>query len=349
MSVSSAVSVGVAPSSINLGTAERGETVSGSVYLTLDGLENRFLVRPTYQSTSSGTYELDLAANYSTETANRNDFRSWISFPTSGQPVDPSTSRSVGGTTVESEVPFNITVPNDAEPGWYVGKINVNPQISRNPGSGSLSIRAVARPTVMFRVPGEVRRSAEVVESRGFRTGDSLGTATVRLENTGTVSAHLSQGDVDIRGPDGLEINASDSGDVVLEPGETQTVPVSWETSSTLPAGNYEVQGTYNYMTGAVFVDQTVQITDFIQDVEISDPGDDQNSGLGETGSNTTWIILFVLVVLGVLLYSFDIDPVWIMSFLGVAGLAVLVLTTGLPIWILGLTVIAVVFVLYYL
>lgn len=343
------VSLGVAPSSLNLGEVERGETASGTIFLTVNDLEQRFLVRPAYQSVSADTYELDLADNYTVESANVNNFGSWMSFPSSGDVVDPGTSEAVGGTLFESEVPFEVRVPEDAEPGWYVASIRLNPQISQDVSGTGVSLRAITRPTIIFRVPGEVRREVEVVDSRGFRTGTSSGAARLTVRNTGTVSVYLDPENVGVVDPTGSNFDPPTGGETRIEPGETESVTVGWDGQGEIPAGNYQVQGAYNHLTGAMFVDQTVQITDFVQDVQISEPEGNQTGPLGETGGDNTWIIVFLLVVLGVLLYSFDIDPVWILSITGLLGITALVLTTGLPTWVLGLTVVGLIALLYIL
>jgi hypothetical protein len=41
-----------------------------------------------------------------------------------------------------------------------------------------------------------------------------------------------------------------------------------------------------------------------------------------------------VLVLLAVVLYSFDMDPTWIIAISSIMGLTFLALTGGLPIWV---------------
>ncbi len=344
-----AVSLGVSPSSINLGVVERGETVNSQFYLTASSVDQRFLTEPAYEGVRMSTYRLDLGGNYSTEQVNRKEWEDWLIFPGSGEVVDPSTSQSIGGNEFEGEVPFRISVPPDAEPGWYAAKLRVNPRIQRDASGGSVVVRSVARPTVTFRVPGEVTRDIEVVSSRGFRTGESQGTATLGLRNRGTVTAVLSSDQFEVLGPQGLNIESvSEDPGVTIPAGETRTVRLDWEKQQDIEAGNYQVQGVYNHMTGAVFVDQTVQVTDFIQqNVNVTSSGDGSGGVVGEAGGTSTYLILGLLVLLGVLLYSFEIDPVWIFTILGLLGIAAVVFTTGLPMWVLGLTVVGTAVVLY--
>jgi hypothetical protein len=347
--LSGAVSIGIAPSSQNLGVVERGETATSDVFLLVNDLDQRFVVRPEYQSVSEGTYESELGENYSSESANRRNFAPWLSFPSSGQTVDPAESVDGSGDGFDASVPFQISVPEDAEPGWYVGKIDLNPQINQDVPDAGVGLRAVARPTFLFRVSGDVSREVEVVQTQGFRTGESQGTATATFRNTGSVTAFLSADDFQVVGPGNIGTNERIGGEFKLGPGESRTIRLDWEKEGEMPAGNYRVQGVYNHMTGAVFVDETVQIQDFLQNVEVTEPEGNQTGPLGETGSDNTWVIVLALMVLATIMYSFDIDPVWILTLVGVLGLTGLVILLSLPIWILALTVIVLVVVLYVL
>lgn len=336
-----AVSLGVSPSSVNLGSVERGETASSQFYLTANSLDQRFRVEPKYVALSKDTYDFDLGRNYSVEQVNRRNWENWLSFPRSGDVVDPSTSRNVAGNEFEAQVNFSVAVPPDAEPGWYAAKIRVNPRIDRDPSGGQIVLRSVSRPTVSFRVPGRVTRQIDVVRSRGFRTGDNKGTASLTLRNEGSATAVLNNDDFEVLGPQGLETdNVEEDSQVTILSGEARTVRVNWQREQDLEAGNYQIQGVYNHMTGAVFVDESVQVTDFIREsVNVTEPNEDATGVVGQAGGSSTWVILILLVLLAVVLYSFEIDPVWILVSVGLLGIAAAVFVLNLPMWVLVLTV----------
>jgi hypothetical protein len=69
-----------------------------------------------------------------------------------------------------------------------------------------------------------------------------------------------------------------------------------------------------------------------IPDIEINSASDN----LTPTGQNTeslsrlSWMVILVIAFLAVLLYSYDIDPKWIIAPIGVAGIIFLVSKTGL-------------------
>lgn len=349
----SAQSIGVFPSEASFGTVERGETASTNLYLSVSGQDRRFVTRPEYSSVSRSfreDLEMDTAPNYTYEEASVEDWSDWMDFPQSEVVVDPSTTLSANGRSFEGSVPIRITVPQEAEPGWHIARVNVNPQLADGAEGTGVGLRGVVTPTVAVRVPGEVERGFEIVSSQGFRTGTDEALAQITIENTGTVTSTLTPTRFSVVSQsDGSTSQTNPTQGVLLSPGEQQTLSASWSARD-LPAGNYRTQAAIGYMTGSFFVDEQVQVTDFVQEnVRVRSPDDNRTGGLGEPGGNATWIILLVLVVLGVILYSFNIDPVWIIAVSSLVGLAFLALTGGLPIWVPLAVIIVGVAVLYLL
>lgn len=69
-----------------------------------------------------------------------------------------------------------------------------------------------------------------------------------------------------------------------------------------------------------------------IPDIEIS-PADSYNNSTGQNSvapSRESWIIIMGLVFLGVLMYSFEIDPKWIVMLVGLTGLVFLLHQLGI-------------------
>ena len=69
-----------------------------------------------------------------------------------------------------------------------------------------------------------------------------------------------------------------------------------------------------------------------IPDIEISS-AEEYNNSTGQntrSQSNLNWIVILGLIFLGVIIYSFNIDPKWVIIFLGLAGVLYLVSYLGL-------------------
>jgi hypothetical protein len=334
----SAQSIGVSPSEANFGTVERGETVSTNVYLSVSGQETRFVTRPEYSPVSTPfikDLELDTAPNYTHEEVSMEDWSAWLDFPRSEVVIDPSTTLSADGRAFQGRIPIRISVPQNAEPGWHIARLNINPRLAEGAEGTGVGVKAVVTPIVAVRVPGEVEREFELVSSRGIRTGTDEALVRINVRNTGTVTSNLRNTRFSVVSQsDGSTAQTNPTSGVTLSPGEQQALEAYWSAQD-LPAGNYRAQAAVGYMTGSFFVDEQVQITDFIQEnVNVESPEGNRTGSLGEPGGDATWIILLVLVLLAVVLYSFDMDPTWIIAISSIMGLTFLALTGGLPIWV---------------
>jgi hypothetical protein len=334
----SAQSIGVFPSEANFGTVERGETVSTDVYLSVSGQDQNFVTRPEYSPVSTSfvkDLELDTAPNYTHEEVSMEDWSAWLGFPRSEVVIDPSTTLSANGRSFQGRIPIRVSVPQDAEPGWHVARLNINAQLAEGADGTGVGVQAVVNPIVAVRVPGDVEREFELVSSRGVRTGTDEALVRITVQNTGTVTSTLRNTRFSVVSQtDGSTAKTDPSQGVTLSPGEQQSLEAYWSAQN-LPAGNYRTQAAVSYMTGSFFVDEQVQITDFIQEnVNVESPDDNRTGSLGEPGGDATWIILLVLVILAVVMYSFDVDPVWIIAISSILGLTFLALTGGVPIWV---------------
>lgn len=307
--------------------------------------DSRFLLRPGVSRADSYDYGFE---NYDIEDVSRESFSDWIEFPNAGESVDPDEKVNAGDATFEGAINYSLTVPESAEPGWHVGRIRLAPRFPSEVEGSAVSLRATIQPIIVFRVPGEVDREFEVESSQGFRVAPNRALGSITVRNTGTVTSLLDTGTLNITGPQGYTETSTNT-QYRLSPGERTRMRVYWS-SEPLPAGNYEAQGALPHMTGAAFVDTSFTVTDFVnENVDITDPEGNQTGLAGETGGTSTWLIIGVLVLLGVLMYSFEIDPVWIIALLGVLGVAAVVLTTPLPDALAAVAIVLVAVVMYAL
>jgi len=123
-----------------------------------------------------------------------------------------------------------------------------------------------------------------------------------------------------------------------LAPGETKVVETFWSDTD-IEAGNYRVEGDVNYLTGQAYIDDAINVSEVIQFQ--SDPETDE-----EDQNIPPWLILMVLVLVGSLMYYLDLDPVWIILLLGVAGISFYIIMAGLPNYLIGVLLLVSVIVL---
>ncbi|MCD6371263.1 MAG: hypothetical protein J7L39_00910 [Candidatus Aenigmarchaeota archaeon] len=152
-----AISVGVSPSSIDLGELKRGEvkgfyfdlltSYSGSmsVYVQIERLPRDILLR--YKNIFNEISEEDAS--------------SWIKIEQNPIPL-----QRVNESLQSRRVTLKIAVPPDAEPGYHFLKIIPNPIITENVSSqvGGVAV-SIASIILKFRVKGSVERNGEILDT----------------------------------------------------------------------------------------------------------------------------------------------------------------------------------------
>ncbi|MFB6145136.1 MAG: hypothetical protein ABEJ99_01375 [Candidatus Nanohaloarchaea archaeon] len=356
-SQAAAVSVGAAPGVKDLGTLNRGQTYEVTFYITTNAKEP-FEIDPQYSSPLTSIFQRygNRAYDFNPDNASQESIKSWVKFRNKGRYViDPSTVKVIrlangGMTRAAGKVTFDIRVPNDAEPGYHAGALELHPDFSTG-GSGN-QVRLIAQPHLLFtfKVPGVAVRDLKVTRVRGLRSGDNSARLLVNVKNTGTVTTQITKSDFKVLSKDGESMAELSPGGAIIKPGEVKRIKMTWTQPDELKAGNYVLRGTSDYMTGKAFVDQPFSITDFIQ-IKNTGAATNNNTGGGNGGSKSalpTWLVVMVLVLLGVIMYSFDIDPVWIILIVGIAAISVFVLMTDLPIWLIAIALIIGVGMVYW-
>ncbi len=355
-SSASAVSIGTVPGIQELGTVERGETVEVNFYVKTNA-RNEFVLRPEYSRPSNDFFQplnrKDRSYDFEPEQASQEDISSWIDWEREEFRVDPSTKRTATTRTgdrisgVQGTVTFDLNVPQDAEPGYHAGYVHMNPDLSDS--GGTVQNIGLARPMFVFRVPGEATRDLEISDVQGLRAGDSSARVDLVLENTGTVTVGVRPAEFSIF-QGASQMDEVNTGTIYVEPGSREVIRQDWGTGGRLEAGEYRIRGTMNYVTGTAFFDQTFDITQFVQ-IQSSDQNVAGNrTGVpgGSGGDLPLWLVAMILILLGVLLYSFEIDPLWIVAIVGVTAISLFILMTGLPTWLIAVLIILTFTMIYY-
>jgi len=346
---SSAYYVGVAPGVNEIGEIDRGETREFEFYIQTDrdNLEvDTSLTRPSTQILRDGyAYDYGIEKNeYSAE-----PISDWISFREPEYYDNRKIETEKGGTiTVDGKLTYFLDIPQDAEPGYHIGIVKLNPSITG--GDATVNTRSVSDHVFVFRVPGNAERSVEVENVEALRTGDS----TVRLEaearNTGTVTTRVVSSDADILSDSGQKITDYNIGGEFIEPGETKTITSGWSSNEgDITAGNYQTRGQLNYLTGQAFFSDSLAVTDYIQIENADNESSNQIiPGDGSGDSPPLMLIVIALVLSGSIMYAFEIDPLLIIMAIAVLGISSVIWFTALPVSMIGMVVLLSAGLFYY-
>lgn len=324
---SAAVSVGVAPAYTDLGTVERGETAKLDIYLTT-GSDTPFRVNPSFRQ-ALGADKFGSGSTVPSDQVSEQDIEDWISFSQDNFAVIPNESNTValgGGTLVSSNgrITMYIDVPEEgAEPGYHLGSIKASPVTGGDTGFGA-SVNALSRAQFSFRVPGDAERQVQITDVNAFRVDDSIVRIDTRVENTGTVTTSTNSTRLLIENYVGENVENLDSEDTSLQPGEAEWISTFWE-GEDVDEGEYTLKGSVNYMTGSAFTSESFSITDY---VNVQPVNNTENQSGEPTGNQSLplWLVVMFLILVGVLMYSFEIDPMWIMVFLAFLATSIFIL-----------------------
>lgn len=348
----SAQSVGAAPGEVRLGEIDRGEEETFNIYFTSSGTTEPFEVSLKYQEPFRGSI---LGGNtyINPEEFSEQEIESWVSFSEETYTIDPSSDtvqNLADGSTVRADGSAEITVrvPEDAEPGYHGGQIQVNPKFPSGSGFGA-RVLGLARPSFYFRVPGDVERRIEYRGIEAVRTDENQAQIVATFRNTGTVTTALAGGEADISKRDEGNVGtALLNTNLRIPPGETRRMDTRW-TSNNVEGGNYEISGTVDYRTGQVFVSDSFTLTDAPREpVEVDQPGQDDSGP--EEGSDFPWLLaILLLVLIGLLLYYAGFDFFWTVTILGMIVIIIFILATDTSIIVLLAAMTGAGLLMYYL
>lgn len=349
VSQAAAYSIGLAPPQTNLGQVERGETYEVEFYLVASDLSQPETLEPVAGRVSSNTLEGMGQQNYfDYDEYSAEPVAPWINFDQDTYTVRPGdASYEVAGREVSANVSFFLDVPSTAEPGYHAVNIQFEPQQSEGEGS-SIQTIALMPHKVFFRVPGDAERELSIEEMNGVRTDNDAVRVTADVRNTGTVTTYLPPQRLDVSSEQGPGGSVGMGGEYI-PPGETVTIERTWsKLNQEIDAGNYRVTGSLDYATGSAFVDETFTISDFIQIT----PGGGSGEGIipsGQDGSSPpTFLILMFLVIVGSIMYAFEIDPLLIILSMASLGAMAFIYFSGLPLYVAGAVLVMTVALFYY-
>lgn len=336
-------SIGTAPGVQDLGVIDKGETNEYRFYITTRGIDTPFLVNPEFNRESASMLEGRFDSSFESDSISQQDKMEWIDFYQDTYEVDPSERNIVsledGGTVVyNQEIEFTVSVPEDAESGYHMGTVDLNPEMDRRGvGASSVLNLGLTKYIFYFRVPGHAERDLNIMDVRAVRTGGEEARFDFIVRNNGTVTSWVRTARTEIFDREGVETGELTTGGQYIAPGESRVISTTWNNDQ-VEGGEYRVRGEMDYITGNSFVDETVSISDMVQVERESE----------EEGYSTLWLVLIGLVILGVMMFSFKVDPIHIMAVLGAGGISWFIYWMGLPNYLIGVLITVTVALIVY-
>ncbi|MFB6180616.1 MAG: hypothetical protein ABEJ93_01945 [Candidatus Nanohalobium sp.] len=325
VSATAAEGIGVTPSVKDIGTLQKGESRQVDLYLDLKGYDTPITVKPSYNRPMLDRL-LGGSSSIRPSSYSGQDISPWISFSQDEYTVTPNASVEVGDRSFDGKITYTISVPaREAEPGYHAGFLELDTS-SVGEGSGfgaSFVAKGVHR--FIFRVPGVAQRNIDY-EARVLRTGPDQISVVARFVNRGTVTTLVRNTEFNLTNMNGNFSTSRLFGNVRV-PAQGSETEVMQINSEKISAGNYRLSGRADYMTGVATESDSFSLSDVVEvrpeELEEQGPG----SGV-EDESLPMWLVIMTLVVVGVLMYSFGIDPIWIVAVVGIIGISLFIITS---------------------
>jgi hypothetical protein len=240
-SLTQAVSVGVSPPFLDMGELEPGQSKIARFYVITPS-EDLFIVdlaaskiEDMYTVFDEDRYK-DLLPFYSEQ-----DPSPWIKFidnPVELFPPEEEIKAKFGTIERMREIKFIIKIPEDAEPGYHIGKIHMNPKIIQE--DNSISLISIVPLKYIVKVKGEAVRKGEIINIDTNGVVNSNLWLRIFYQNTGTVTTTLDGGHVTILDKYGRAMIGSRTNLGFVKPGEIEELD-AFIKYDLLDKGTYEV------------------------------------------------------------------------------------------------------------
>lgn len=261
----SAVSVGTAPGVYDLGELDPGTNVAFRFYLITNS-QNDMLVTLSYIPVHYDTYQRSVTSGYRfiAEEASQEDISSWVEIVRSPLLLSPERIMVVnlpsgGVIKANEEADIILHIPENADPGYHAGAINLGPQVaSGSRGTGVMTI-AVTRFIFVFRVSGEAKRDGEIMTIIGDRLEENKAKIDVLFKNTGTCTLYARVTELRLYDKFGKQVANLQSGATLLRPNMIGSLSSYW-TGNEMKPGTYRAEAKVDYITGYDTMEASVEI-----------------------------------------------------------------------------------------
>jgi len=253
------LTVGVSPAVLDLGEIEPGTSKIARFYLVTTSEEKFFVyMKPNKGNIRTFTIDKykDYINNYSEE-----DASSWVEFLRNPvemeEPLNKETTKIGAPINGAREVIFILKIPEDAEPGYHSGRIDLEPTTFEGAPS-MISIKAVAPLIFIFKVPGTAIREGKILEiSSGDYTPDGRLKLNIYFQNTGTITLHAT-GSAEIWDDRG-KLDSMGTNFAGVEPGKIVNFVGFWSPKN-MEIGKYNATARIDYVTGSAFKQSIIDV-----------------------------------------------------------------------------------------
>jgi hypothetical protein len=257
------LSVGVIPGVEDLGEVKKGQEVTMEFYVNTD-YDGTLPVSLSFIQPSLSYLNPSGGPNYkfNSSEASQEVISDWIIFVEKRIYLnnEKETYKLEGGGYVTANGRFEavLEVPDNAEPGFHYGSINLKPDLDFNTRGTGVTTIGVFRPTFVFRVEGDAVRSGEILGFNSKRLDENFERVEVFFKNTGTVTMNSRLDSLKIYVND--EVVELNSAYKVVKPGDIVRFDTKWPLKNT-ETGNYLVTGTVSWITGSTTKQGDIQVT----------------------------------------------------------------------------------------
>ena len=295
----SAVSLGSAPGTQNLGTVYPGQSKLIDIYLLTTSTKD-MLVDLSYIPIHIDYYYSNRSYFNPGESSNE-DITKWIKFPEN--PVIVSPNKQIihtfpSGETVNAnkKVSAILSIPEDAEPGYHVGAVNFNPNYKGAGDGTTLATIAVTRFVFVFYVEtGDApRREGKITDIEAHRMNNNRVRLDVVFQNTGTDTVLVRIDNTDIFDEFGNYTGNVKSSFVEIAPKETKVISGVWADYSGIKEGDYRTVTDIDFITGKISGESMIRVQGEAVPV-IEQPE--------ASGEFPWWIVILIIIFICILIY----------------------------------------------
>ena len=296
--------IGAAPGTINFGDVYRGKRYVGQSYI-LTTSKNKIVVSLRYaEPHMAWMVHPGARTDYNLSQASEEDISKWISFPQNPVLIDPSYKtyiRLANGETIAAnkKIAFYLNIPRNAEPGYHMGSISIDPQMSSELGTGVSTI-GISRIVFTFKVPGRVERDFSIISIEARRSSANDVEFDILVKNKGTVTTSFRISEVKVFDSEGNIVTVISSGWSKLRPGETGIIPVYWHPKTNVAGKPFTVKAKISWNYGE---------SSYTQDVRIPEKIEIRKASQSKCSAYPMWFVVATVIAVMVGVYYFDSMP----------------------------------------
>ena len=298
------ISVGTAPGVLDVGEVKPGKDYTFTFYLTTNS-KTDLLVSLAYIKIHADIYDKEQRGRYTfiPSEASQEDIAGWIEIPRSSLLLTPSNVKLInmengGVVRAYGTVDVVLHIPQNAEPGYHAGAINLSPQVPTTGGGGTGVVTfGVTRFVFVLRVAGNAVRKGDIMTLYGIRLGENKAKVTAIFKNTGTCTLEAWVDSLRLFDKFGnLTAELQTANREYVKPGQIAELGAYWSGDNVKP-GTYRAEARVSYLTGYATIDARVEIPATIK-VEKKEAIQIETGGI-------PWMTILLIIIALVLIWYY--------------------------------------------